>query len=103
MALGAAIKREFAGDVRDILLLDVTPLSFGIETLGSVFTKMVEKNTTIPVSKSQIFLNSRGQSATSVEVHVLQGEREMARDNKTLGRFILDGIPPAPPAFLKWK
>ena len=96
VALGAAIQGGvLQGDVRDILLLDVTPLSFGIETLGSVFTKMVEKNTTIPVSKSQIF-STAADNQPSVEVHVLQGEREMARDNKTLGRFILDGIPPAP-------
>jgi len=96
VALGAAVQAGiFQGDVKDVLLLDVTPLSLGIETLGGVMTKLVEKNTTIPVSKSQIF-STAADNQPSVEVHVLQGERPMAADNKTLGRFILDGIPPAP-------
>ena len=79
-----------------MLLLDVTPLSLGIETLGGVCTKMMERNTTIPVKKSQIFSTAADGSDQSVEIHVLQGEREMAADNTTLGRFILDGIPAAP-------
>jgi molecular chaperone DnaK len=83
------------GEVKDVLLLDVTPLSLGIETLGGVATKLIMKNTTIPTSKSQIF-STAADNQTSVEVHVVQGEREMAQDNKSLGRFILDGIPPAP-------
>lgn len=96
VAIGAAVQGGILqGDVRDVLLLDVTPLSLGIETLGGISTKIIEKNTTIPVSKSQVF-STAADSQTSVEIHILQGEREMAADNKTLGRFILDGIPPAP-------
>jgi molecular chaperone DnaK len=96
VAVGAAIQAGvLKGEVKDILLLDVTPLSLGVETQGGVATKIVERNTTIPTSRSQIF-STAADSQTSVEVHVLQGEREMARDNRTLGRFHLDGIPPAP-------
>ncbi len=96
VAVGAAVQAGILqGDVKDVLLLDMTPLSFGIETLGGIFTKIIERNTTIPVSKAQIF-STAADNQTSVEVHILQGEREMAGDNKTLGRFILDGIPPAP-------
>ena len=96
VAIGAAVQAGIMqGDVKDILLLDVTPLSLGLETLGGVMTKLIEKNTTIPVSKNQIF-STAADNQTSVEIHVLQGERELASGNKTLGRFILDGIPPSP-------
>jgi molecular chaperone DnaK len=96
VALGAAIQGGvLGGDVEDVLLLDVTPLSLGIETLGEVFTKIIERNTTIPTSKSQVF-STAADGQTSVEIHVLQGERAMAKDNKSLGKFLLAGIPPAP-------
>jgi len=96
VAIGAAIQGGvLGGEVKDVLLLDVTPLSLGIETLGGVATKLIEKNTTIPTNASQVF-STAADNQTSVEIHVLQGEREFAADNKTLGRFILDGIPPAP-------
>src|SRR5690606_29313446 len=96
VALGAAIQAGvLAGEVRDVVLLDVTPLSLGIETLGGVFTKLIERNTTIPTSKKQIF-STAADNQTTVEIHVLQGERPMAADNITLGRFQLTGIPPAP-------
>ncbi|MGM0436984.1 MAG: molecular chaperone DnaK [Bacillota bacterium] len=96
VAIGAAIQGGvLSGDVDDVVLLDVTPLSLGIETLGGVFTKLIPKNTTIPTSKSKIF-STAADNQTSVDIHVLQGEREMAKDNKTLGRFQLTGIPPAP-------
>lgn len=96
VAIGAAIQAGILqGDVKDILLLDVIPLSLGIETFGNVATKLIEKNTTIPASRSQIF-STAADNQTSVEIHVVQGERPMAPDNKSLGRFILDGIPPSP-------
>ncbi len=96
VAAGAAVQAGILqGDVKDVLLLDVTPLSLGIETLGSVMTKLIEKNTTVPTAKSQVF-STAADNQTSVEIHVLQGERPMASDNKTLARFILDGIPPSP-------
>jgi molecular chaperone DnaK len=96
VAIGAAIQAGvLVGEVKDVLLLDVTPLSLGIETLGGVSTRLIEKNTTIPTKKSQVF-STAADKQTSVEIHVLQGEREMAAGNKTLGRFQLVGIPPAP-------
>ncbi len=96
VAVGAAIQAGvLTGEVKDVVLLDVTPLSLGIETLGGVFTRLIDRNTTIPTSKSQVF-STAADNQTSVEIHVLQGEREMARDNKTLGRFTLSDIPPAP-------
>ena len=96
VAVGAAIQGGvLGGDVKGLLLLDVTPLSLGIETMGGVFTKLIDRNTTIPTKKSQIF-STAADNQTSVEVHVLQGEREMAADNKTLGKFQLTGIAPAP-------
>jgi len=96
VAIGAAIQGGvLGGEVHDVLLLDVTPLSLGIETLGGVATRLIERNTTIPTKKSEIF-STAADSQTTVEIHVLQGERPMATNNKSIGRFHLDGIPPAP-------
>ena len=96
VAIGAAIQAGvLGGDVKDVVLLDVTPLSLGVETLGSVMTKLIDRNTTIPTRKSEIF-STAADSQTAVDIHILQGEREMAGDNMTLGKFRLEGIPPAP-------
>jgi molecular chaperone DnaK len=96
VALGAAVQGGvLSGDVKDVLLLDVTPLSLGIETMGSITTKLISRNTTIPTKKSEVF-STAADNQMQVDIHVLQGEREMASDNRTLGRFSLDGIPPAP-------
>ena len=96
VSLGAAIQGGvLTGEVKDVLLLDVTPLSLGIETMGGVSTKLIDSNTTIPTQKSQVF-STAADNQPSVEIHVLQGERSMAKDNKTIGKFHLDGIPPSP-------
>jgi molecular chaperone DnaK len=96
VAIGAAIQGGvLGGEVKDILLLDVTPLSLGVETMGSVMTVMIERNTTIPVRKTEVY-STAADNQTAVDIHVLQGERPMAQDNMSLGRFRLDGIPPAP-------
>jgi len=96
VAVGAAIQAGvLGGEVKDILLLDVTPLSLGVETMGSVMTKMIDRNTTIPVRKTETY-STAADSQTAVDIHILQGERPMAADNMSLGRFRLDGIPPAP-------
>jgi len=96
VAVGAAIQAGvLGGEVRDVLLLDVTPLSLSIETLGGISTPLIERNTTVPTKKSQVF-STASDMQTSVEIHVVQGERQMATDNKSLGKFILDGVPPAP-------
>jgi molecular chaperone DnaK len=96
VALGAAVQAGvLSGEVRDMLLLDVTPLTLGIETLGGVMTKLIERNTTIPTKKSQVF-STAADNQTSVEIHILQGERDFSKDNRTLGRFVLDGLPSAP-------
>jgi len=96
VAIGAAVEAGILqGDVKDVLLLDVTPLSLGIETLGGISTALISKNTTVPTSKTQIF-STAADNQPSVEIHVLQGERSMSKDNKSLGRFMLDGLPSAP-------
>ena len=99
--MGAAIQAGvLAGEVKDVVLLDVTPLSLGVETMGGIMTKIIERNTTIPVRRSEIFSTAE-DNQPAVDIHVLQGEREMARDNRTLGQFKLDGIPQAPEGYLR--